>query len=58
MTNLGILKLNDRSKAVFQHVVDSFLNSGEPIGSKTLSRLIDPRLSAATIRGVMADLEV
>ena len=57
MKNLGILKLNDRSKAVFQHIVDSFLTSGEPIGSKTLSRLIDPRLSAATIRGVMADLE-
>jgi heat-inducible transcriptional repressor len=57
MTSYGIQKLNERSKAVFQHIIDLFLASGEPIGSKTLSRLMDSSLSSATIRSVMADLE-
>ena len=57
MSKQGISKLSERSKIVFQHIVDSYLTSGEPVGSKTLSRVMNPTLSAATIRGVMADLE-
>ena len=57
MSNQGISKLSERSKIVFQHIVDSYLSSGEPVGSKTLSRVMNSTLSAATIRGVMADLE-
>ena len=57
MSNQGISKLCERSKLVFQHIVDSYLASGEPVGSKTLSRVMNSTLSAATIRGVMADLE-
>ena len=57
MSNQGISKLSERSKIVFQHIVDSYLASGEPVGSKTLSRVMNSTLSAATIRGVMADLE-
>ena len=57
MSNQGISKLSERSNIVFQHIVDSYLSSGEPVGSKTLSRVMNSTLSAATIRGVMADLE-
>jgi heat-inducible transcriptional repressor len=49
MNSYGIQKLNERSKAVFQHIIDSFLTTGEPIGPKTLSHLMDTSLSAFTI---------
>lgn len=49
--------LNDRSREVFRHIVDSFLDTGEPVGSRTLSRKLTSKVSPATIRNVMADLE-
>ncbi|MBT5046979.1 MAG: heat-inducible transcriptional repressor HrcA [Rhodospirillaceae bacterium] len=54
----GIIgELNERSRTVFSEIVSSYLEKGEPVGSRTLSRrLVDP-LSPATIRNVMADLE-
>lgn len=52
-----IIELNERSKQIFRQIVDTYVQSGEPIGSRTLSRRPDQTLSAATIRGVMADLE-
>lgn len=57
MTNATVLTLNERSRDVFKHLVDSFLETGEPVGSRTLSRLMGANLSPATIRNVMADLE-
>lgn len=52
-----IAELNDRSREIFRHVVDAYVETGEPIGSRTLSRRLGLNLSAATIRNVMADLE-
>lgn len=57
MSNATVLTLNERSRDVFKHLVDSFLETGEPVGSRTLSRLMGANLSPATIRNVMADLE-
>jgi heat-inducible transcriptional repressor len=51
-------ELNDRSREVFRRVVESYLETGEPVGSRTLTRALSERLSAATVRNVMQDLEL
>jgi len=50
-------ELNDRSREVFRRVVEGYLDTGEPVGSRTLTRQMSEKLSAATIRNVMQDLE-
>lgn len=50
-------ELNDRSREVFRKVVEGYLLSGEPVGSRTLTRTLEEKVSAATIRNVMQDLE-
>lgn len=50
-------ELNDRSREVFRRVVESYLSSGDPVGSRTLTRDFSEKVSAATIRNVMQDLE-
>ena len=50
-------EMNDRSREVFQRVVEGYLQSGEPVGSRTLTRSLSESLSAATVRNVMQDLE-
>src|ERR1700740_913604 len=52
-----ITELSERSREIFRLIVDSYVASGEPVGSRTLSRRIGQNLSPATIRNVMADLE-
>jgi len=52
-----ITELNDRSREIFRHIVDAYVATGEPIGSRTLSRRIGGVLSPASVRNVMADLE-
>src|SRR4051812_14937522 len=52
-----IVELNARSREVFRRIVDAYVATGEPIGSRTISRRLDEQLSPATIRNVMADLE-
>ncbi len=52
-----LAELNDRSREVFRRVVESYLASGDPVGSRTLTRDFSERISAATIRNVMQDLE-
>jgi len=47
----------DRPREVFRHLVEAFLTSGEPVGSRTLSQRLPHALSPASIRNVMADLE-
>ena len=54
-TGAGILA--DRQREVFRRLVEAFLASGEPVGSRTLSQLLPIALSPASIRNVMADLE-
>ncbi len=49
--------LNDRAREVFRQIVDSYLASGAPVGSRTLSKLGALGLSPASIRNVMQDLE-
>ena len=52
-----ITELNERSRDIFRHIVDAYMETGEPVGSRTVSKLLDTTLSPATIRNVMADLE-
>lgn len=52
-----ITELNQRSRDIFRHVVDAYVETGEPVGSRTISRRMGIQLSPATIRNVMADLE-
>ncbi|MCB1380637.1 MAG: heat-inducible transcriptional repressor HrcA [Rhodobacter sp.] len=49
--------LNERAREVFRRVVESYLHSGAPVGSRTITRDFHEKLSAATIRNVMQDLE-
>ena len=49
--------MNDRTREVFRRVVEGYLTSGEPVGSRTLTRSLSEKLSAATVRNVMQDLE-
>lgn len=56
-TQTVISELNERSQEIFRHVVDAYVETGEPIGSRTLSRRLSTSLSPATIRNVLADLE-
>jgi heat-inducible transcriptional repressor len=56
--NPGLIdQMNDRSREVFRRVVESYLKSGEPVGSRTLTQAMSEQVSAATIRNVMQDLE-
>ncbi|MEM7632386.1 MAG: heat-inducible transcriptional repressor HrcA [Pseudomonadota bacterium] len=50
-------EMNDRSREVFRRVVEGYLDSGDPVGSRTLTRDFSEKVSAATIRNVMQDLE-
>jgi len=50
-------EMNDRSREVFRRVVEGYLADGLPVGSRTLTRDFSEKLSAATIRNVMQDLE-
>ncbi|HZF34388.1 MAG TPA: heat-inducible transcriptional repressor HrcA [Candidatus Angelobacter sp.] len=53
----GLADLNERSRDILRHIVDAYMESGEPVGSRTISRRLAMSLSPATIRNVMADLE-
>lgn len=55
--NRPIVELNQRSREILRHVVETFVETGEPIGSRTLARRLGLALSPATIRNVMADLQ-
>ena len=50
-------ELNDRSREVFRRVVEGYLQSGDPVGSRSLTRELSEKISAATVRNVMQDLE-
>ena len=50
-------QLNERSREVFRRVVEGYIDTGEPVGSRTLTRDFSEKVSAATIRNVMQDLE-
>ncbi|MGY6697172.1 MAG: heat-inducible transcriptional repressor HrcA [Roseinatronobacter sp.] len=50
-------EMNDRSREVFRRVVEGYLHSGQPVGSRSLTRDMSEKISAATVRNVMQDLE-
>ncbi len=52
-----MLELTDRARDVFRIVVESYLGSGAPVGSRTISKFGSMNLSPASIRNVMQDLE-
>ena len=52
-----LAELDDRSREIFRLIVESYLATGEPTGSKTLARILPIQLSSASIRNVMAELE-
>jgi heat-inducible transcriptional repressor len=51
------IPLNERARGVLRRIVDGYLETGAPVGSRTISRQMGMTLSSATIRNVMADLE-
>jgi heat-inducible transcriptional repressor len=56
-SQVSLAQLNERSREIFRQIVESYLTTGEPLGSRNLSRLITTPLSPASVRNVMADLE-
>ena len=50
-------QMSERSREVFRRVVEGYLETGDPVGSRTLTRSLSEQISAATIRNVMQDLE-
>jgi heat-inducible transcriptional repressor len=55
LTNLQ--RLNERSRTIFREIVETYLATGEPVGSRNLSRALPMTLSPASVRNVMSDLE-
>ena len=51
------IELSGRSKEILKHLIEAYVETGEPVGSRTLSSRLGMNLSPATIRNVMADLE-
>src|SRR6266705_2721892 len=56
-TQVSLAQLNDRSREIFRQIVETYLATGEPVGSRNISRLITTPLSPASVRNVMSDLE-
>lgn len=53
----SLSQLSDRSREIFRHLVEAYLEGGEPVGSRNLSKTTKLALSPASIRNVMSDLE-
>src|SRR3569833_3161703 len=56
-SQVTLAALNERSREIFRSIVESYLTTGEPVGSRNLSRILPMTLSPASVRNVMADLE-
>ena len=53
----SVAELNDRAREVLRLVVEGYVETGEPVGSRALTRKLTETLSPATIRNIMADLQ-
>lgn len=53
----GLAALDERSREIFRQLVDTYLETGDPVGSRTISRSLSVNLSPASVRNIMADLE-
>lgn len=56
-TPLSLVDLDKRSREIFRSIVETYLETGEPVGSRNVSRNLSIGLSPASVRNVMADLE-
>lgn len=56
-TKEKIMELDERKKKILQAIIKNYLETGEPVGSRTISKYTDLNLSSATIRNEMSDLE-
>ena len=56
-SSVGLRELNERSREIFRQIVETYLETGEPVGSRNLSRALPMTLSPASVRNVMSDLE-
>ena len=54
---MGMQELGDRKLKILHAIIQNYLETGEPVGSRTISKYSDLNLSSATIRNEMADLE-
>ena len=50
-------KLDERKRKILKAIIQTYLETGEPVGSRTISKYTDLNLSSATIRNEMSDLE-
>jgi heat-inducible transcriptional repressor len=53
----GLAGLDQRSREIFRNIVETYISTGEPVGSRTISKSLEGQLSPASIRNVMMDLE-
>jgi len=53
----ALQNMNHRAQHILRQLIDTYLTTGEPVGSRTISRLLETSLSPATIRNIMSDLE-
>ncbi|MBX9992447.1 heat-inducible transcriptional repressor HrcA [Phreatobacter oligotrophus] len=53
----ALARLDERSREIFRQIVESYLATGEPVGSRNISKIIPMTLSPASVRNVMQDLE-
>ena len=51
------MELDERKEKILKAIIQTYLETGEPVGSRTISKYTDLNLSSATIRNEMADLE-
>lgn len=51
------MELDERKQKILQAIIRNYMETGEPVGSRTISKYSDLNLSSATIRNEMSDLE-
>ncbi|MDR3374725.1 MAG: heat-inducible transcriptional repressor HrcA [Ancalomicrobiaceae bacterium] len=56
-TPTSLQQIDDRAREIFKRIVESYLETGEPVGSRNVSRILPMALSPASVRNVMQDLE-
>ena len=57
MTQARLSELSERKTKILYAIIKDYLETGEPVGSRTISKYTDLNLSSATIRNEMSDLE-
>lgn len=50
------MELGERKKRILKAIIDEYIRTGEPVGSKTLVEMLENKVSSATIRNEMAEL--